>query len=236
MSVFNTDETPDSYFDQLVGEGKKFSNQEELARGKAESDRYIQELKDKLAELETDKKVEERVAELLNRQNSNPDPTPNGEEAHQPAKPSEKVDLTEEVRKILHAESKQARVANNVNEVADKLISVYGDEEKANQIVKQKAKELNVSVEYLQDVAAQSPQAFYTLIRLDDQPAHSARPTHGDVNPAALKNNPANAKPNTYRFFEQMRKENPKLWSSREIQLQIHKAALANPDAFFERQ
>lgn len=39
-----TDLPDTSYFDALVGEGKKFTSQEALARGKYESDLYVTQL------------------------------------------------------------------------------------------------------------------------------------------------------------------------------------------------
>lgn len=234
MSVFNSEETPASYLEALVGEGKKFNNPEELARGKFEADQYIEQLKSKLAELETDAALEDRLKGLLTQKPQTPAPDNNGAEAHQPAKPAtQDIDLAAEVKKILAETSIESKRANNVNEVASKLIETFGDETKANQAVKQKAADLGVSIEYLQDVAAQSPKAFFSLVGVEVQTPN--RPTQGDVNTAALKASPATgAKPNTYSWYKQLRKDNPTLYRSAAIQEQMHKDALSAGADFYK--
>lgn len=238
MSVFdsNNADTPASYLEELVGEGKKFQDHEALAKGKWEADKFAEQLKTELAELRAEAEVAKRVEEaLLSRQqthqNSNQDAL-NGAEANQPAKPATQEEIQELVRKTLKAEEQGREVKNNVENVASKLIEIYGDETKANEVVKAKAKELNVPLTFLQGIAAQSPKAFFATTGLDAPAASSAGPTHGDVNSRAF--GAVNAtKPNTYKWYQELRKANPAAYRNKDTQMQMHSDAQQMGDAFF---
>ena len=66
MSVFNEsnqdsgagNDNTNSFLDQLVGEGKKFSSVEEMAKGKLESDRYIGELETRLESMNNQRGIQ----------------------------------------------------------------------------------------------------------------------------------------------------------------------------------
>lgn len=234
MSVFNADDTPAVFLTELVGEGKKFSDPEALAKGKWEADRAIEARNQELAELRAELDARTRIEDLLKNVQPKTEPVvvPPVVEANQPAKPAAtQEDLAELVKKAMDDERVNTRAAENVNAVSAKLIEVYGDETKANAVVKQRAAELGVSVEFLQSTAVQSPKAFFDLLGVD-QKITSHRPTQGDVNPQAFGQNNGAVKPGTYKFYEQMRKENPVQWQK--LQPQIHKEALEKGDSFFD--
>lgn len=237
MSVFNSDgnESVQNAFEALVGEGKKFSDPEALAKGKLEADNYIEQLKAQLAEVEAKVRGEENLEQMLAKIAEKQTPTKSDPvvEAHQPAKPAmTDDDLAAKVRAMLEDKDRQTVITNNVNEVANRLIDVYGSETAANEYVRKRAQELGVSVEFLQDVAAKSPKAFYETVRVE-APSTSAGPTKGDANPQALQKHSPGVKPNTYRWYQELRKDNPAMYNK--LQLQMHNDALKNPDAFFER-
>src|SRR6478752_10635011 len=62
MNILDNTNQPDpvqidpnkNYLEELVGEGRKFKSPEELARGKAESDLYIEHMKGRMDELRQD--------------------------------------------------------------------------------------------------------------------------------------------------------------------------------------
>jgi hypothetical protein len=234
--IFSSDgnQTEQNALEALVGEGKKFKTPEDLAKGKLESDNYIETLKAKIADLESkateSTTLEEVLAKIEERRTAL---NPPAAEAHQPAKPAiTEETLAEKVKAILSEANQQQRTAQNVNTVAERLVEAYGDEQKAKEFVAKRAKELEVPVDYLQDVAARSPKAFFDLVKLET-PQSTARPTRGDVNIEALKVNNPGVKPNTYAWYQNMRRTDPDLYKS--LQSQMHKDALDNPDAFFGR-
>ena len=77
MTVFDEatgtpkEETQTSELADLVGEGKKFATVEDLAKGKQESDRFIEQLQGELSGLREDlgkRMTSEQVLEEINRQ------------------------------------------------------------------------------------------------------------------------------------------------------------------------
>jgi len=234
MSVFDANDDPENFLEALVGEGKKFSDPESLARGKWEADKTIEARNSELEQLRA--KVDElEIEKRLNAQSTQKPlenkPEPRVED-NQPAKPSAPEDLAKLVRAQLQTERAEETVRANVDRVANRLVEMYGDEDKANRVVKTKAAELGVSVEFLQEVAAKSPKAFFSQLGISDTTTAPAGPTKSDVNTSAFNSNQNTAKPGTYRFYEQMRKDNPAMWAK--IQPQIHKEALEKGDSFFD--
>lgn len=236
MDVFNAEERPSNYLEALVGEDKKFKSVDELARGKYEADVYIENLKREQEELRTELAARLKVEELLaqRQQSSNPNSDP-VVEAHQPATPVGKAlsddELAEKIRAITAAESASARAAANINSVSERLVAEFGTEDRANEVVKQKAAELGVSVEFLQDIAIKSPKAFFSQIGLTTASATSAVPTKSDV--VSIPGAGNSAKPGTMSFYNEIKKTDPKLYWSPRIQNQLHKEALEKGDAFF---
>jgi len=237
MSVFETDgdQSDQNALEALVGEDKKFKTVEDLAKGKLESDNYIEQLKAQIAERDAQLASAATVDEVLARiqekqlQPNNPPVV----EANQPAKPAITEDiLVEKVKAVLAENDQNKLIQHNVEEVTARLIEAYGSEDAANQYVRQRAQELGVSVAFLQEVAAKSPKAFFETVRVE-APKAPPRPTQGDVNPAALKVNTPGLKPNTYAWYQELRRTNPAAYYDQRTQMQMHEDAIKNRDAFY---
>lgn len=166
-----TPPAPTGVFEQLVGEGKKFGSPEDLAKGKMESDRFINKLtqeNEQLRELiktieQKDKEMEARAA-ILNQLNGNPEP-----QDPQPRAPTQQPQakgLTEADVARLIEEVNQSKVANaNLQSVDQALVKQFGAE--APNVVKAKAAELGISVDDLKALASKSPGAFYQMVGVD---------------------------------------------------------------------
>ena len=229
MSDFNVfeEQTPQqSTLDALVGEGKKYASVEELAKAVAFKDQHINTLESETAQY---REVLQGQVEAQRQQIVNAPPSEQKTDQR-----VDEVDLETRIRETLEKTNREQKVAKNVNEVSTKLVDVFGSAEKANQAVKARADELGVSLSFLMDMAAQSPKALYAQLGLDTQTRNSPTAT-GAVNPAALAaiNPSRSATPGTYAFYEQMRKENPKMYNSPRIQLQMHKEAAELGEKFF---
>lgn len=226
INVFS-EQTPPNPLDALVGEGRKYKSVEDLAKAVEFKEQHINQIEAENAQYRAN--LQEQIE--LQRQRSQEAPPP-----PQSGQGQSEVDLEQRIRNTLEQTDREKRVATNVNEVSQKLVDVYGTPEKANEVVKQKAAELGVSIQFLMDSAAQSPKAFYAQIGLNEGNRHAAS-INGKVNPEALANlNPSRAgAPGTYAFYEQMRQENPKMYNSPRVQLQMHKEAMEKGEAFFQR-
>ena len=228
------------FLGQLVGEGKKYSTPEELAKAYFNANGFIDHLKtesgqlreelDKYMTLEdilkTQQVTKQKAPEVVDPVETPPVEAPKvGVEAEE--------DLGAKVRKILNEENETRTVTANLDKVTARIMDVYGDADKAGAEVSRKAAELGLSTQFLLDVAAKSPKAFYDLVGLTEvKPTPTSGPK-GDINTSALRSsNPGNAKPNTYAYFEVIRKENPRAYFSAKLQNEMFKQASTNPDFY----
>lgn len=229
LNVFTEQTPPASTADTLVGEGRKYATVEDLAKSRLEADKYIERLEAENAQYRDG--IQSQVEQF--RQRTQEDTPPSVEK--QPEQRAPEVDLETRIRETLAKTNREQTLARNVNEVSTKLVEVYGTPEKANQVVKARAQELGVSLDFLMESAAQSPKAFYAQIGMDSAPRQAPAITTGHVNPSALSaaNPQGQAQPGTYKYYEQLRQTNPKLYNKPATQLQMHKDAMERGDSFF---
>jgi hypothetical protein len=169
--------------EDLVGEGKKYKDQEALAKAIAHSQNQIHSLTNGMDELRADLQTRSTVEEALNKLNQ---PTKQVTEPTTPVEPQEQVSsddvkgLTEEdVRKLLTDTltsrevegSKQA----NLQKAQSAVASIHGSN--AEEFIAGKAQELGLSVDQLKAQAESSPTAFFKLLDIKtDGPAPTAKP------------------------------------------------------------
>lgn len=234
MAVFD-ENTPISEvtIDALVGEGKKFKTPDDLARGKAESDRVIAARERELAELreELAKRVTtEELFQKFQQQRQTQDQSAGNERQQEPV--AERPSLTDEdlekrIQETLSKRTEQERTQANIAEVTNRLIAEFGTEDKANEIVNRKAAELGVSPAFLQDVAAKSPKAFYAQLGLNEAPKGTPPITRSDVRTESFQGS-SGPKPGTYSYWEAQRQSmKPQEFFSARVQNQIMKDAFA---------
>lgn len=213
--------------DDLVGPGKKFATVDELAKSYTHGQNHISTLEAEAAQWREG--IQAQVeAQRQQTQGQQPQPSPQSEQR------ADEPNLDDRIREAIEATDRERKLAKNIDDVSTRLAQVYGDAKKANEAINAKAQELGVSIQFLMDTAAQSPKAFYAQIGLTEAPRQAPAP-RGDVNAAALNTlNPSQrAAEGTYGYYEQLRKENPRLYNSPKIQLQMHKEAQEKGQAFF---
>lgn len=246
------EQSTSEFLGQLVGEGKKYSDPENLAKAYHHADSYIKTLESQTEELRTE--LEKRMAledfikkskddnkaieETVDRDQAPDAPAEVTTPAAEAPKTSSGVDESELLKRLkaeLEAEDQQKKAQSNIARVEEALLSHYGDDDSVNQAINDKAAEIGVSVDFLKDVATKSPDGFFKLVGLD-APKKTANPLSNSVNTAGLK--PAaeassQPSPGTKAYFDQIRKEDKRRYLSREVQLQMHKASMENPEKFF---
>lgn len=213
-----------------VGEGRKYSNVADLVKGYENGQVHIarieQENREYREKLQAD--IDAQRARLLTPPSQESNPT-----AQQADQRTSEQDLVERIREVNRQDRVAEKQASNLETATNRLIDTFGDADAAKARVHARAQELGVSVKFLMDSAAQSPAAFFATMELEKAPRPTAAP-RSDVNTAALNTQvPGNAKPGTYAFYEELRKTNPKLYNSPKVQLQMHTAAMENPEGFF---
>lgn len=214
-----------------VGEGRKYSNVADLVKGYENGQVHIARIEQENREYR--EKLQADIDAQRARLNTPPSQEPN-QQAPQADQRANEQDLVERIREVNRQDRVAEKQANNLEAATNKLIETFGDAEAAKERVKTRAAELGVSVKFLMDSAAQSPAAFFATMELEKAPRPQAAP-RGNVNPAALSTlTPGAAKPGTYAYFEELRQTNPKLYNSPKVQLQMHTAAMENPEGFFQ--
>jgi len=222
----NNSEDNQSFVAQLVAaRGEQWSNPETIAKGKLEADQHITRLEQQLKELNEDlgkTKAEQDYAKtLLETLQSQKPLAGTSEQSTESQSGAGKEDTTldpsslkELIAQVLDNRTAEQRAADNRTKVDSYLQQTYGTE--AGKTVQEKAKELNLSVDYLKSIAEQSPNAFYQLIGAP-KPRESAAPPSGSVNSVATMQSGER----TYAYYRELRKSDPVRYNSLQIQKQM---------------
>jgi len=142
-------------------------------------------------------------------------------------KPELSEDLVKSlVEQTLSAREKESVTKQNAETVKKVLTDKYGTE--APNYVKEKAKELNLSVDRLSAIAEESPEAFFRLIGEKDIPVKSL--VSGTTNSAAGQFQASAVR--DYKYYQELRRKNKALYFDPKTQQQMFKDKLAMGDKF----
>ena len=225
----------------LVGEGKKYSTVEELAKGALHAQQHIKTLEEERAEART---IEQLVQELdRRREQETPPTTPVAEpkpDADTPAPGKSQEEELESVVARLLAERESAQTATqNFEQSVTTLDKVYGTRDATNQAVAKRAAELGLSVAELRSQAERSPKAFLTLMGVGGQPnpAGSAPIAPREVATPAFDslNTTKQVQPGTQAYYRKMQRDDPKRYRSKAVQRQMMEDIERMGEAFFGR-
>ncbi len=230
-----TDQVTEDFLGHLVGDGKKFSDQESLAKGKYESDLHVVNLERQLGELREDLDQGAKITELMEMVRKQNEPK---DQDKSPVVPSDTSSgqMTEEELKALIAthvseRDKQSHEARNLVE-ADKALAVkFGDS--AGRVISERAANLDMTVDDMKTLAGLNPKAFFRLMGMDGSNKSTdtgtllggAQRSEGVQLKGAESRNSA--------FYNKMRKESKGTYYSPKVQMQMMKDAEAMGDAFY---
>ena len=214
----------------LVGEGKKFKTVEDLARGKLESDKFIEQLQKEQQQLREDltkySGLEEKLDGLLKAQDK-------GTGHNQTPKPQEQVDepdITKLIEQSLSEREAAKAAQDNFEKSQQAVLEAHGgDAAKAREAIQKRAQELGVTPEYLGEQARQSATAFKALMRIDGK-ATSPTPNPTQGTHTSVPPNVSGPEPGSKAYFDKLRRDNPKEYYAPAVQQAMFKAAAANPD------
>lgn len=238
-----------NYLEELVGEGKKFKTPEELAKGKAEADLFIKSLLDEMKEVKDELNKRMTVEDLMNSLKGTREQTTmtNGDNFNTSENThtshgdtgTNSLDL-ETIRKALKdelaQEKEKARRQANVAEVVNKLREQHGDNVSA--YLNTKAKELNVDITYLRELAEDKPSVFYQLVgnsQTSNDPFRSGpvTPPRSQVTTGVTPTK-SYGEHKTKSYYEQLKLKDKKAYFSPQVRVQMHKDALALGESFFD--
>lgn len=236
----------ETYYDKLVGEGKKFKDNEALAKAKAEADAFILRLQNEAEELRKDLNtrltVEQIIEKTANGQN-NLEPNQQGLNNQTPPKTEEKQN-TVDIEKLVNdklAEAELKRVQNsNLTLVRETLENEWGNDYVTR--LKEKASELGLGESFLQNLAMDQPKAFLKLIDVgidSKKPANNQSANRLFVPPSSNERTNTNSfsPSNTDRtksYYDKLKATNPSEYWSPSTQNQMHQDAIRIGERFFD--
>lgn len=228
MSVFSGEDnqaaqettTQESFVKKLVEtKGEKWSDPEVIAKGKVEADAYIETLKQEIEKLKTlatqNSKVDELIAKI---EQKAAQPTSAVQSQSRTEETPTKSGISEEniqslVEKALTERERNQSAKQNVAEVDARLNELYGTE--AVKVVKDKSKELGLSLARLQEIAAESPSAFLQLI--GEKPSDFKPMVNGSIRTESVNVQTAGVR--NHAYYQKLRKENPRQFAQSQQQM-----------------
>lgn len=253
-SLFNAqdntgDDTPPAadpnknWLEELVGEGKKFKDPNELARGKAEADAFIERLKREQEELRTELNTRLTLEQYLDKMGSNANQNQNGRSDPPPNEPNGDGSNTtalkpEDIERLIETKvserEKQRIQSQNRAEVKQKLTEAFGNDYISK--LKEVGGALGLSAERLDEMAAESPKAFLKLVGADTAPQNQQRkPDSLFVPPTGQTTQTRTVSGDrTKSYYDTLKKNDPKNYWSAAVQNQMHKDALRLGENFFD--
>lgn len=226
-----------NYLEELVGTDKKFKSAEDLAKGKAIADEYITTLERQKDELTRDflalreqRNSEATLKDLIDRldqqQHASRDNTNNSNDVNNPPP----IDL-KQIEDLLSSKISERETARrqeeNFNLVKAKLQERLGPNFAS--VLRQEIEGLGLDEETFNAMARTNPKVVLKTLGLDQQPQ-----TENFQSPPRnnIRMNTDKAQKRTYSYYENMRKENPKLYYDPKTTVQMHNDAIELGDAF----
>lgn len=208
------EQTPENFLEHLVGDGKKFSDNESLARGKFESDRHVTNLERQIAELREDIDKGTQITDLMEmvrKQNESTDKTETtSTESHSETSSGQMTEdeLKDLISTHVSERDKQAAEARNLAEADKALKDKYG--ETSARVVKERADDLGMSVEEMQQFASKNPKGFFRLMNMDSTRKESGSFVGGGQRSESVP--PKNANPRNFAHYQDLRRKNKGLY------------------------
>lgn len=230
----NIDENKD-YFVELVGEDKKFKTPQDLAKGKAESDLFIDRLQTENAELRKDLKAITTLAELTDKwalmQKQQTDPQVF--EDNQSQKTVSEALTPEKLESILNSklsEHEKLKVRQtNASFVREELKKTFGD--RFSSKLKTELDNLGLTEEQANKMAEEQPKAFLRLFQGSSGKSDSFQsPPKSAINAPFMPNTVER----TQKHYDLLREQNPNLYWSPKVQNQLHDDAIRLGERFFD--
>lgn len=225
----NTLDPNKKYFEELVGEGKKFKTPEDLARGKYEADLFVETLKRTQDQLREDylkmreenmarAKLEDLIDQLANkRQISNDEPLVKDVREQPTFKPEEIESLVSNQIQKHEVVKKQTE---NYNHVKAKLQERHGDN--FSNVLKQQIAELGITQERLDDMARNEPKVLLRTLGLDQPVVTDNFQAPPRSNQRTDRFTSGNAPERTWTYYQNMMKTDPKSYFDPKTNVNMH--------------
>jgi len=226
------------YLEELVGEGRKFKSNSELARGKAESDLYIEHMKARMDELRQDytklheeynagPKLKETLDQYMQELKQSQGATqPSGQED----KPSvlDETKLADMIKQHIAANKQLDSEDSNARTVESKLQATYGPNYK--QLVSQQIASIGMTSDFFNDMARKYPDALMRTLGIEGQ----RQQENFQAPPTSTRGSDPFAGPTkrTNAYYQKMRQTDPVRYRDPKTQDQMFKDYATLGDEF----
>lgn len=219
---------PQDDYTKIVAE--KFGDGEnidvrKLAKSKLESDRFIEQLKNELADLRSKVTTQVNAADLLTQLQNQRQVVPTDQQPPAPPPASQPTFDSTKAKEVFDelftAKQQEERRKTNQNLVTETLTKKFGPD--ARTVLEDKAKELGVPLSYLAKIADENPKVFFRTIGIEDRP--NAPPVVAPRPGSAPAQQAATGRDNAY--WSKMKKDNPTFYFSGEARKQRYNDAMA---------
>src|SRR5882757_8810875 len=148
---------------ELVGDGKKYKTQNDLAKSVIYGQNHILTLEEELKNLREEMKTRKTIEDFTNQiKNLKPNESVVQDEQRQNEQVSDKPGLTQaDVEQLLTARETKVRYESNLQNTVSKLTEKFG--ENTASVIAKKATELGVTKEHLRSIAQTTPGIFLAL-------------------------------------------------------------------------
>ena len=234
-----TTEYPDKDFHaELVGDGKKFKDDKELAKGKWYADQLLKTYETQMDQMRVEllkaqeenaasKKLNEMLDQLQNRSQLPPE-TQTLVQDKSPSIDTKQIESLIDNRMQEREESRKH--TDNFNYVKTKLTEQYGRE--YNTVLSKQMTDLGISEAYLNDMAKTSPKALLKMLGIDE---NLIVKDPFRIPPRSVLNQSQYKPPQeerTWSWYQNLKETNPKKWATRETNVQMHNDAIRLGERF----
>jgi hypothetical protein len=249
-SLFDTDfsgasdpnVTQEDLFEALVGEGKKYKNQQELAKAVLYKDEFIDRLKSEAAQRrEAEVKgrtVDDLIAAVRNANKTNVQKTDDdsGESDYDSAPPNKQraPDPEELVNKVLQAlETKnlQESQKQNLATVQSTLVKLFGRNYEPE--LERVAQDAGLTKEEIDGIARKDPERLFKVLRLNPNSNSAGSLFSPPANGQRTEQFNDTSGVRTANFYDALRKKDPIAYWSSKVQAQRHRDATKLGEKFF---
>lgn len=218
------------YLLELVGEGKKFKTPQDMARGKAEADVFIEtltrekdELRNEYLRIKEDSDKRAKLEDLIDRfsnklqQPASSEHTPANVDNQPKFDPTQLESLVaNEYQKNKKLEKEQA----NFRMVQDKLKERYGDNYPT--ILQNQMEDLGLTADQINNLARTAPKAFFNTLELNEVKKDSFQTPVGSTQRSNAFQGKGQTK-RTWSHYQEMKQKNPGLYMDPKTNLQMDK-------------
>lgn len=229
MSLFEAPPTTvEVKFEDLVGEGKKYRDNDAAAKAIVEKDRFIEQLQKEQAEARNIITQQSKSQEILDRLEAlRETPTARDEPTQVVERVVEHKGLTiEDVDRLMVERETARRKAGNVEQVKAELVKTHGSNYPA--VLNSLAVKLGVTSEYLEHMAGTSPAALLQLVQAE-KPAQVFTPPSSHA-PGVF--NPTGGGPQKRSFYKKIMETDRARYFTPAVQNQMYKDAMVLQEEF----